>query len=90
MKGIKLKDGGRYNYTDIERRLFSLLSEKQRTTSLDLAEKCFGGELFSRNNAVARMRTLIAKVEQNEEPFRIASDPVRRGPRPSEYWIERL
>lgn len=90
-KRVALTSGARYNYSPIEQKLFSLLSEKEKITSTFLAKECFGKELYARNNAVTRMRLLSEKVRLNEEPFRIASGAAtQRGPRPKEYWIERV
>jgi len=90
-KRIALTTGARYNYSPIEQKMFSLLSEQEKITSTHLAKECFGKqELYARNNAVTRMRLLSEKVKLNKEPFRIASGSTQRGPRPKEYWIERV
>jgi hypothetical protein len=76
-------------YSDSEKRLFSLLGAKARNT-LELTDAFYTGEreapFTARQTIVSYMSSLSKKIEHNKEPFQLVKSP-RRGPAPIEYRI---
>lgn len=80
------------SYSPTEERLLGLLPARGKPiTSEELAEQLYepGTAPFNaRASVAAMMRTLMRKVEHNEEPFRVMQAD-RSGPVPMSYWKER-
>lgn len=77
-------------YSESERKLFSLLSNKPKTTT-ELVESFYKDKkrpFFDQTAFRATMSTFMRKVEANGEPFVIVKSP-RRGSQPSTYVLER-
>jgi hypothetical protein len=85
---VVLNTEGPCNYTELEMKLFSMLSFKDKISSKEIAEKYFGDDIFGKNNVLSRMRLMNEKMDQNCEKYLIIKSP-RRGPRPALFWLER-
>jgi len=87
-EGRKSRGDGRANYTELEKRLFAFLSEKNRISSIEIATRRGDDSIFGRNNVVTRMRQLSDKMVRNGEKWVICKTK-QRGPKPTEFWLER-
>jgi hypothetical protein len=83
---VKLK------YSDSEQKLLDLIPTDGRPiTTEQLADKRYSKEevpFNSRAIVLATLTQLMRKVDRNEENFRIRKGR-RRGPMPSEVWVEK-
>lgn len=78
-----------HRYSNDERRIFDMLPMgRVGVTSTMIASQVYGRRLTGRTQVVAVVRGLTAKVKRNREPFKICKSP-RRGPHPSEFWLEK-
>jgi hypothetical protein len=79
-------------YSEAEQKLLDLIPTNGRMiTTEQLAEKRYKGEevpFNSRAIVLATLSQLIRKVDRNRENFLIRKGK-RRGPMPSEVWVER-
>jgi hypothetical protein len=75
-------------YSPLERRVFSALGGRPRST-LILVERlrAKGVAFHSRISVVAALRSLQERTIEYGEPFAVKSTP-RRGPHPVEFWVE--
>jgi len=81
-------------YTMMENHLFDVLPKNgKKVTSADLVEKRMAmGDwdvLNPRKNITTTMQRLLEKIDDNEEPFRIAKAEKATGHHTVEYWLER-
>jgi hypothetical protein len=79
-------------YSEAEQKLLDLIpTNGKMITTEELAEKRYKGEevpFNSRAIVLATLSQLMRKVDRNKENFRIKKGK-RRGPMPSEVWVER-
>ena len=82
------------NYTDAEKSLIDYLKKKRGkpVSTLDIIEYHYPNQkerpFHARNSVVTTLSTIIKKVKAKQEDFKICKSE-RRGPHPSEYWIEK-
>jgi len=85
----KLSSGDRHKYTDKDLALFSLLSERDKIDSKELAVRYFKKRsMYDRQNITSSMKNLRDKMLANGEKFTLEKTK-RQGPRPAEFWLER-
>lgn len=85
-----LSDDGAVKYSPGEKKIFTLLPAKQKTTS-DIAIDYYGkGKVpyHGRQIVVGLLSSLQRKVRLNREPFRIMKTK-RSGPIPMSFWVEK-
>lgn len=76
----------RLRYSDKEAKLLVLLSKRAMSSS-ELTQKLYDGEEIphhARESVTSMLRSLIKKVEINNEPF-IITKTAQRGPYPTQY-----
>lgn len=87
---MKLTSSGEVQYSEAEKKLFGLLSTRERRSTSELVQLKYDGEtvpFHAKGIIRAIANSLTAKVERNGEPFTIMKS-ARRGPYPVEFWIE--
>ena len=82
-----LSEGDKIGYSERERRLFRVIAGRVRITTSDLGGKGLSESFHARQSIVASLVGLARKMEANRETLRLCRSE-RRGPHPSEWWLE--
>ena len=79
-------DKRKLKYSNMETRLLELLAKGGPVTSEELVERYYDGNqpFAARHSVTSVMRTLIRKIEHNEENF-IITKSAPSGPYPAQY-----
>ena len=89
---MKLNDKATIRYSDRERKIFSIIVEKKKTNTLEIAKKFYGKPPPWRINGTKIVYQAVAslrdKIDRNKEPFKIGSTK-RSGSIPMSFWIEK-
>lgn len=79
------------NYSSMERKLYALIpKDGTPINTLKLMKKYYGNDVPFNGRIIVTgmMRSLIAKVERNKEPF-VITKSARNGPNPIEFQVKR-
>jgi hypothetical protein len=79
-----------YSYSPLERKIFSLLNKKPKST-VDITDEFYGRKrrpYNARQSVLGALDKLAEKTKKNQEPFTIVKS-ARKGPHPVDFWIEK-
>ena len=82
-----LSEGDKIGYSERERRLFRVIAGRVRITTSDLVGKGLSESFHARQSIVASLVGLARKMDANRETHKLCRSE-RRGPHPSEWWLE--
>jgi hypothetical protein len=83
---MKLSNGDKVPYSPREKQLFTAIAKRTRPASINDLTR-FSDSFHARQSVRASLLTLAKKINLNSETFRLRNSK-RRGPYPSEWWLE--